>query len=102
MFSINCDGVFSANRAAARVMVPRGYGRIVNVASIAGKEGNPMAAAYSAGAPELPELEPLPRGQTALFNTHEDSIECSRCGGRMVRAGTCYTCRDCGTSTGCG
>ena len=41
-------------------------------------------------------------GQTALFNTHEDAIECSRCGGRMVRAGTCYTCRDCGTSTGCG
>jgi ribonucleoside-diphosphate reductase alpha chain len=61
-----------------------------------------MAAAYTAGAPALPELEPLPRGQTALFNTHEDSIECSRCGGRMVRAGTCYTCRDCGTSTGCG
>jgi 3-oxoacyl-[acyl-carrier protein] reductase len=29
-------------------MVPRGYGRIVNVASVAGKEGNPMAAAYSA------------------------------------------------------
>ena len=48
VLSINCDGVFFANRAAARVMVPRGYGRIVNVASIAGKEGNPMAAAYSA------------------------------------------------------
>ena len=48
VLSINCDGVFYANRAAARVMVPRGYGRIVNVASIAGKEGNPMAAAYSA------------------------------------------------------
>jgi 3-oxoacyl-[acyl-carrier protein] reductase len=48
VFSINCDGVFFTNRAAARVMVPRGYGRIVNVASIAGKEGNPMAAAYSA------------------------------------------------------
>jgi 2-dehydro-3-deoxy-L-rhamnonate dehydrogenase (NAD+) len=48
VFSINCDGVFFANRAAARVMVPRGYGRIVNIASIAGKEGNPMAAAYSA------------------------------------------------------
>ena len=29
-------------------MVERGYGRIVNVASIAGKEGNPMAAAYAA------------------------------------------------------
>jgi NAD(P)-dependent dehydrogenase (short-subunit alcohol dehydrogenase family) len=48
VFSINCDGVFYANRAAARVMVPRGHGRIVNIASIAGKEGNPMAAAYSA------------------------------------------------------
>jgi ribonucleoside-diphosphate reductase alpha chain len=41
-------------------------------------------------------------GQTALFNPHEDAIDCNRCGGRMVRAGTCYTCRDCGTSTGCG
>ncbi len=47
VFAINSDGVFFANRAAARVMEPRGYGRIVNVASIAGKEGNPMAAAYS-------------------------------------------------------
>jgi 2-dehydro-3-deoxy-L-rhamnonate dehydrogenase (NAD+) len=47
VLAINCDGVFFANRAAAAVMVSRGYGRIVNVASIAGKEGNPMAAAYS-------------------------------------------------------
>jgi NAD(P)-dependent dehydrogenase (short-subunit alcohol dehydrogenase family) len=39
---------FLAGREAAKVMVPRGRGRIVNVASIAGKEGNPMAAAYSA------------------------------------------------------
>jgi 2-dehydro-3-deoxy-L-rhamnonate dehydrogenase (NAD+) len=35
VFSINCDGVFYANRAAARVMVPRAYGRIVDIASIA-------------------------------------------------------------------
>ncbi len=48
VFAINLDGLFFFNRAAARVMSPRGYGRIVNVASIAGKEGNPMAAAYSA------------------------------------------------------
>ena len=62
-----------------------------------------MAAAYANGAPEVPEFieHPTP-GQTALFNPHEDAIECSRCGGSMVRAGTCYTCRDCGTSTGCG
>src|SRR6266567_6129102 len=46
--AINLDGVFFANRAAVRAMKRAGYGRIVNVASIAGKEGNPMAAAYSA------------------------------------------------------
>ena len=45
---INADGVFFCNRAVIPGMVERGYGRIVNVASIAGKEGNPMAAAYSA------------------------------------------------------
>jgi 2-dehydro-3-deoxy-L-rhamnonate dehydrogenase (NAD+) len=48
VFAINADGVFWCNRALAPRMAARGYGRIVNVASIAGKEGNPMAAAYSA------------------------------------------------------
>ena len=50
----------------------------------------------------LPRRGARRAGQTALFNSFEDAIECNRCGGRMVRAGTCYTCRDCGTSTGCG
>jgi len=45
---INADGVFYCNREVIPSMVERGYGRIVNVASIAGKEGNPMAVAYSA------------------------------------------------------
>ena len=48
VMAINADGVFFCNRAVIPGMVARGYGRIVNVASIAGKEGNPMAAAYSA------------------------------------------------------
>jgi NAD(P)-dependent dehydrogenase (short-subunit alcohol dehydrogenase family) len=48
VFAINCDGVFYSNRAVLPGMLERRYGRIVNVASIAGKEGNPMAAAYSA------------------------------------------------------
>ncbi|MGH3070921.1 MAG: vitamin B12-dependent ribonucleotide reductase [Gaiellaceae bacterium] len=51
------------------------------------------AAAESLGAPAP--------GQTALFNQWEDAQECARCGGRMVRTGSCYTCRDCGTNTGC-
>jgi ribonucleoside-diphosphate reductase alpha chain len=64
-----------------------------------------LAQAYSAleGAPVAGEADdPAPKGQTALFNNWEDAVECSRCGGRMIRAGTCYTCQDCGTSTGCG
>lgn len=48
VMAVNADGVFFCNRAVIPGMVERGYGRIVNVASIAGKEGNPMAAAYSA------------------------------------------------------
>jgi ribonucleoside-diphosphate reductase alpha chain len=45
--------------------------------------------------------ESPPPGQTALFNSWEDAVECAKCGGRMVRTGSCYTCRDCGTNTGC-
>ena len=45
--AVNLDGVFFANRAAIPKMKAGDYGRIVNVASIAGKEGNPMAGAYS-------------------------------------------------------
>jgi 3-oxoacyl-[acyl-carrier protein] reductase len=48
VMAVNADGVFFCNRAVLPGMVERGYGRIVNIASIAGKEGNPMAAAYSA------------------------------------------------------
>ena len=47
VLEINLDGVFYANRAAVAKMKAGDYGRIVNIASIAGKEGNPMAAAYS-------------------------------------------------------
>jgi 3-oxoacyl-[acyl-carrier protein] reductase len=45
--AVNLNGVFYANRAAIPKMKKNGYGRIVNIASIAGKEGNPMAGAYS-------------------------------------------------------
>jgi 2-dehydro-3-deoxy-L-rhamnonate dehydrogenase (NAD+) len=47
VLAINTDGVFFCNRAVLPGMIERGYGRIVNIASIAGKEGNPMAGAYS-------------------------------------------------------
>ncbi|HVA29669.1 MAG TPA: vitamin B12-dependent ribonucleotide reductase [Gaiellaceae bacterium] len=53
------------------------------------------------GAAAAAPTEALTPGQTALFNSWEDAVECARCGGRMVRTGSCYTCRDCGTNTGC-
>ncbi len=45
---INLNGVFYCARAVVPYMLANGYGRIVNVASVAGKEGNPNASAYSA------------------------------------------------------
>jgi 3-oxoacyl-[acyl-carrier protein] reductase len=46
--AINLDGTFHLARAFVPAMVQRSWGRIVNIASIAGKEGNPNLAAYSA------------------------------------------------------
>ena len=48
IMSVNLNGTFHTNRAVVAGMKQRGYGRIVNIASIAGKEGNPNASAYSA------------------------------------------------------
>jgi 3-oxoacyl-[acyl-carrier protein] reductase len=46
--TINTDGTFLCCRAVLPSMIARNYGRVVNIASVAGKEGNPKAAAYSA------------------------------------------------------
>jgi 2-dehydro-3-deoxy-L-rhamnonate dehydrogenase (NAD+) len=48
VIDINLVGIFACCRAVIPHMLKRDYGRIVNVASIAGKEGNPNASAYSA------------------------------------------------------
>ena len=45
---INLIGTFHVNKAVVPTMVAQNYGRIVNIASVAGKEGNPNASAYSA------------------------------------------------------
>ncbi|MEO6270466.1 MAG: SDR family NAD(P)-dependent oxidoreductase [Lautropia sp.] len=48
VFDVNLHGIFLCNRVVLAEMTRRDYGRIVNIASIAGKEGNPNASAYSA------------------------------------------------------
>jgi NAD(P)-dependent dehydrogenase (short-subunit alcohol dehydrogenase family) len=48
VMEVNVNGVFLCNRAVVPAMLKQDYGRIVNIASVAGKEGNPNASAYSA------------------------------------------------------
>jgi 2-dehydro-3-deoxy-L-rhamnonate dehydrogenase (NAD+) len=48
VIDVNLNGLFYCNQVAVRAMKANGYGRIVNISSVAGKEGNPNAAAYSA------------------------------------------------------
>jgi 3-oxoacyl-[acyl-carrier protein] reductase len=48
VMSLNLDGQFHCCKAIAPGMIAQNYGRIVNIASVAGKEGNPNAPAYSA------------------------------------------------------
>jgi 2-dehydro-3-deoxy-L-rhamnonate dehydrogenase (NAD+) len=48
VMSINLDGQFHCCKAVVPGMMAQNYGRIVNIASVAGKEGNPNASAYSA------------------------------------------------------
>ena len=48
VIDIDLTGVFNCLHAVTPIMIEQNYGRIVNVASVAGKDGNPNAAAYSA------------------------------------------------------
>ena len=48
VFAVNVEGPFNCCGALVPGMIAQNYGRIVNIASVAGKEGNPNASAYSA------------------------------------------------------
>jgi 2-dehydro-3-deoxy-L-rhamnonate dehydrogenase (NAD+) len=48
VMDVNLNGIFYCCREVVPLMLAQGYGRIVNIASVAGKEGNPRASAYSA------------------------------------------------------
>ncbi len=47
VIDVNLNGLFYCNRAVVPFMLKNDYGRVVNIASVAGKEGNPNAPAYS-------------------------------------------------------
>jgi NAD(P)-dependent dehydrogenase (short-subunit alcohol dehydrogenase family) len=68
VIDVNLLGVFLCCRAVVPQMLRRGYGRIVNVASIAGKEGNPNASAYSASKAGVIALTKSLGKETASWN----------------------------------
>ena len=53
IISVNLTGTYYVNKAVVPHMKANGYGRIVNIASVAGKDGNPNASAYSASKAEV-------------------------------------------------
>lgn len=89
VINVNLHGVFHCLKAVTPIMKARKYGRIVNIASVAGKEGNPNASAYSASkaavigltkslAKELADLDIAVNcvtpaaARTAIFDQMED------------------------------
>ena len=74
VLDINLTGAFHVNQAVVKRMIPRGYGRVVNIASIAGKEGNPNAAAYSASKAGVIALTKSLGKETAMHNIAINAI----------------------------
>src|ERR1700723_634423 len=71
---INLDGPFVCCKAIAPVMIKQNYGRIVNIASIAGKEGNPNAAHYSASKAGLIALTKSLGKELAAYNIMVNAV----------------------------
>jgi 2-dehydro-3-deoxy-L-rhamnonate dehydrogenase (NAD+) len=68
VIDVNLNGVFYCCRAVVPLMIKHAYGRIVNIASIAGKEGNPNASAYSASKAGIIALTKSLGKELAEFN----------------------------------
>lgn len=73
VFNVNVNGVFYCNKHVVKTMRENGYGRIINIASIAGKEGNPNASAYSASKAAVIALTKSLGKETA---EHDIAVNC--------------------------
>ena len=74
VMDINLSGVFYCCRAALPGMIERNYGRIVNIASLAGKEGNPNMVAYSASKAGVIGASKSMAKETAQYNICVNAI----------------------------
>ena len=73
VFNVNVNGVFYCNKHVVKTMRNNGYGRIINIASIADKEGNPNASAYSASKAAVIALTKSLGKETA---DHDIAVNC--------------------------
>jgi len=71
---VNFEGPFNCCHAVVPAMIAQNYGRIVNIASIAGKEGNPNASAYSASKAALIGLTKSLGKELATYNIAVNAI----------------------------
>ena len=74
VIDVNMSGVFYCCRAVLPSMIKHGYGRIVNIASLAGKEGNPNMVAYSASKAGVIALSKSIAKETALHDICVNAI----------------------------
>lgn len=74
VFEVNVHGLFLCNRAIVPIMRESDYGRIVNIASVAGKEGNPNASAYSASKAAVIALTKSLGKELAATNIRVNSV----------------------------
>ena len=83
VLEVNLNGVFHCCRAVVPYMLKQDYGRIVNIASIAGKEGNPNASAYSASKAGVIALTKSLGKELARHNIAVNVITPSACRTRL-------------------
>jgi NAD(P)-dependent dehydrogenase (short-subunit alcohol dehydrogenase family) len=72
--AVNVNGTFFTNRTVLPHMIAQDYGRIVNIASIAGKEGNPNASAYSASKAAVIGFTKSLAKEVAKYNITANSV----------------------------
>ena len=72
--AVNLNGTFYTNRSVIPHMIRQDYGRIVNIASVAGKEGNPNASAYSASKAAVIGFTKSLAKETAKYNITVNSV----------------------------
>ncbi|MEO5977290.1 MAG: SDR family NAD(P)-dependent oxidoreductase [Chryseolinea sp.] len=68
VINVGLTGTFLVSRAVLPIMIKQNYGRVVNIASVAGKEGNPTASAYSAAKAGVIAMTKSLGKETARYN----------------------------------